>query len=113
MLFASVCLAWAADPGYLGGVVDLSKPQAGQAIRFNVSGGDDTGNLKVSFTLERPDGSRQTLPPMEITPPLPTPPAMLEGPVLPRDCGGSVLIVEVIEMESGRLYDTGGAPVGF
>ncbi len=95
-----------------GGIVAVQKPQAGTPVRFRITGADDL-SLDVRFTLERPDGTRERLPSLALKPPHPPGNEGFLGPSLPKDSGGSVLIVEVFDATTGQLHDIGGGPVAF
>jgi hypothetical protein len=86
--------------------------RAGSAVRFGVKSDSDQPR-KVRFEVRRRDGSRESLPPMEIQPPFPPDGAIFEGPIIPADAAGGKLIIQILDPDTGNVLSTSPAPIGF
>ncbi len=86
--------------------------RAGRPVRFGVKSDSDQAR-KVRFEVRHPDGTRESLPGMEIRPPFPGTGSTIEGPTIPASAGGRVLIVEIVEPDTGKVLSKGAAPIGF
>jgi hypothetical protein len=50
---------------------------------------------------------------MEIRPPYRGLGSTIEGPTIPANAGGGVLIVEILDPDTGKVLSKTGSPIGF
>jgi hypothetical protein len=112
LLWMSAFAAWGVEALSSGGILSIEGARAGQSVRYNLTGERD-GSFKVNFTVRKPDGTSTALPPQVVEAPFPTPPSNIEGPTIPGDCGGGVLVVEVFDPDTGQKLHKSAEPIGF
>jgi hypothetical protein len=113
LIWTSVVVASASSAtALLGGAIVIHSAPAGGSARYEIRDGYE-GRFKVTFEVEKPDGSRVELPPQVIDLPLNPPSQILEGPTLPTDAGGGTLKIRLSDVESGSQVKTSSSPIGF
>lgn len=106
-----VCVSGVEGAPACGGI-SIEDARANQPARFDLNA-EHGGAYEVKLCVEKPDGSRERLPSSCVRLPRPAGSAFFEAARLPADSGGGTLVVEVIELRTGRKVHTGLAPIGF
>lgn len=112
LIWSSVVSASATDLAAQSKPVRIEASRAGQSVRVELPP-DVDGPVKLSTTVTKRDGTKIELPAVVVTPPQPPLSRIVEGPVLPPDCGGGKVTIEVNDVDTGELHDKAGAPIGF
>jgi hypothetical protein len=90
----------------------IASSSAGQVIRVEVPP-EIEGPVKLRATVTKRDGTRVPLPAIVAERPQPPGSSIIEGPVIPPDCGGGKLVIEVVDPATGAVIEKSGSPVGF
>ncbi len=110
LIWTSVVVVSANDRATAHGAIQVESSRAGGSVEVSFFN-EEHRRVKLRTTVKRRDGSRTELPSIQIENPQPG--ARIEGPVLPADSGGGMVIVEAFDADTGERLGKDNAPIGF